>query len=469
MIETASVPQPTEPELSELARLHVLTPWLQSWRYILGFFGALVAIFRDNLSEVDDAWRYLREQPLLQVIGIVVGGLLVVFAVLTAWAYVSWRMMGYAVIGDTLFLRRGVLMRQRRQVRLNRLQGVDVHQPLLARLFGLAELKLELAAGGEATTTLGLLSLSDAHGLRRELLARAQHGIDPATGEVAEPPEQPILSVPTERVLLARLLDLVTMLPPMLVYLAIVAVIVLATEAPLVAFLPAVAVLGPWVLFIGGTLIKRFLSEANFSLGRSPDGWRIHSGLLSLNHRTVPERRVQGIHYDEPLTWRPVGWSKLIVDVAGSIGRGSDSLLPAANTLVPVAARADVWEVFVAATGMDPLGLATVPVPRRTRWLDPFQAGWLGVALADHAALTRTGYFTRRISVVPYARVQSVRITQGPLQRALRVATVHVDGAAGSSGWTAPHRDADDARLLAIELTRRAQVFRRGESGRPVG
>jgi putative membrane protein len=49
---------------------------------------------------------------------------------------------------------------------------------------------------------------------------------------------------------------------------------------------------------------------------------------------------------------------------------------------------------------------------------------------------------------VPHARVQSVRLTQGPLQRRLSLATVHLDTSPGPVQPTAHHRDAADARAL---------------------
>jgi putative membrane protein len=65
--------------------------------------------------------------------------------------------------------------------------------------------------------------------------------------------------------------------------------------------------------------------------------------------------------------------------------------------------------------------------------------------------------------VVPFARIQSVRVVQGPLQRWLRLATVHLDGAVGSAGWAAPHRDLDDAHALVHSLAARARTARLAE------
>ena len=61
--------------------------------------------------------------------------------------------------------------------------------------------------------------------------------------------------------------------------------------------------------------------------------------------------------------------------------------------------------------------------------------------------------------MVPYARIQSVRVVQGPLQRRLRLATVYADTAGGRS---APPRDRDlaEAWSLAAELAERGRAAR---------
>ena len=72
---------------------------------------------------------------------------------------------------------------------------------------------------------------------------------------------------------------------------------------------------------------------------------------------------------------------------------------------------------------------------------------------------TRDGLLTRQLVVVPYARIQSVRVVQGPLQRRLRLATVYAD-TAGGRGAAAQDRDLAEAWALAAELTGRARAAR---------
>ena len=68
----------------------------------------------------------------------------------------------------------------------------------------------------------------------------------------------------------------------------------------------------------------------------------------------------------------------------------------------------------------------------------------------------RSGRITRRVSVIPHARTQSVRLTQGPWERALDLASVHVDSTPGPVKVTGRHLDALTARRVVDEQVVRA-------------
>jgi putative membrane protein len=74
--------------------------------------------------------------------------------------------------------------------------------------------------------------------------------------------------------------------------------------------------------------------------------------------------------------------------------------------------------------------------------------------LGEHLIASRQGILNRRTHVVPHARVQSLRLHQGPWQRRLRLADLHVDSPPGPVGVVARHRDEGEARhLLRSELS----------------
>lgn len=86
-------------------------------------------------------------------------------------------------------------------------------------------------------------------------------------------------------------------------------------------------------------------------------------------------------------------------------------------------------------------------------------AGWRAVAIVravhawgyaerDHDLLVRHGLLVRRLSIVPYARMQFVDVSAGPLERAFDLATVQLHTAAAASDARVPGlRPAEAARL----------------------
>ena len=68
----------------------------------------------------------------------------------------------------------------------------------------------------------------------------------------------------------------------------------------------------------------------------------------------------------EPLLWRPFGWVRVEIDVAGYAGRRGEEQA-ATNALVPVAPRA-LAEALVGRVLGGGLPVPAAPVPGRARW-----------------------------------------------------------------------------------------------------
>jgi uncharacterized protein len=62
------------------------------------------------------------------------------------------------------------------------------------------------------------------------------------------------------------------------------------------------------------------------------------------------------------------------------------------------------------------------------------------------------GVLVRRVSVVPYGRMQFVEVTAGPLERAFRLATVQLHTAAAASDARIPGLERDEATRLRDRL-----------------
>ncbi|MFI5894763.1 PH domain-containing protein [Actinoplanes sp. NPDC051513] len=76
-----------------------------------------------------------------------------------------------------------------------------------------------------------------------------------------------------------------------------------------------------------------------------------------------------------------------------------------------------------------------------------------GYAERDQDLLVRHGLLIRRLSIVPYARMQFVDVTAGPLERAFGLATVQLHTAAAASDAKVPGLPPEEASRLRDRLT----------------
>jgi putative membrane protein len=378
-------------------------------------------------------------------------------------------MTRFAIDDEAVYLHSGVLFRQQRKARLDRLQAVDIVQPVLARILGLAELKLEVAGGQGSAVSLAFLKEGDAAALRAELLARAA-GVHRAGGEPAPeaPPEQHVLEVPPARLVAG----MVRSGAAIVLALGLVAiVVVVATTREFAAVLAALPASFGFVAFYWG----RFSTEFNFKAAISPAGIGLKHGLLEARSQTVPPGRVQALSLTQGLFWRGPGWWRVEINVAGYAGQAHQVN---DNVLLPVGDRDQalvaIWLVLpdlgvadpraLLAAAMDGKGEAEgfTTMPRRARWLDPFAWSRAGYVVTDRALLIRRGWLVHRLVIVPHERTQSLGLVQGPLQRVLRVASLVVHSTPGPVRPRVPHLAADVASGLLREQTERARAARAG-------
>lgn len=419
-------------------RLHPLTPLLRGWAFLAAGF----AYVGQDAFRSGDPGRLLIVVPAIAVVGF-------------AFGFASWWFTRYGFDGDDLRIDSGILQRRSRRVRMDRLQAVDVVRPLAGRLLGLSELRMEVAGGGESDAPLAYLSADDAVRLRAELLARSA-GIDADTPEA---PERLIHQVPLGRLVWSTVLSgaFVTGVVLIAALVGLGAVFSFASDSPVVVALPSLV---PGFIGVGVALWYQLGRNFGFTLAESPDGFRIRKGLLDTRAQTVPPGRIQGVAIVQPLLWRPCGWVRVDVDVAGYAGSSSGET----NTsrLLPVATFPEaVWVLREVLPGAEPAAVELAPVPRRAAWLRPI--GWLRLAYGadERVIVAREGVLYRTLTIVPHAKTQSVRITQGPLQRLLSLATVRVDTTPGPVDAVIRHRPQEEARAILEAQARRARLARR--------
>lgn len=415
-------------------RLHPLSPLLRGGRFAAA---GLVVLANAGVRQQSPAVE-LAVYAAGAVVGAVAG-------------VVVWRTTRYRVTGTELQVDSGLLRRRQRRVPLARLQSVDVVRPLLARVLGLAELRLEVAGGGGTEAPLAFLGEGDATTLRSQLLDRAA-GRTPAP----EPAEQVLVTVPNGPLVGSVLLEV-----PTLVALAVLGAVAVTAAIDLHTGVAALSIAAPGILALATTAARRVLAEQGFTVAESADGLRLRHGLLETRSSTIPAGRVQTVRVREPLLWRPFGWVRVEVDVAGyAAGHGEEHR--ATSALLPVAPRSLAAAIVPRVLGTA-LPTAAHRAPRRARWAAPLSWPRLAVGLDDRHLVATSGVLTTTTDVVPLAKVQSLRLRQGPWQRRLGLATVRADSAGRRlPDVVARHREAGQAQALVDEL---AVLARRARAG----
>jgi putative membrane protein len=388
---------------------------------------------------------------------------MVVASLVIVGGVVSWLVTRWRILGPDLQIEMGLLQRQSFRIPLARIQAVDVVAPLVGRILGLAEVRIVSAGHGAERTRLAYLTADEAARVRSQLLALA-HGLH---RETPEPPARPLIEVPN-----GRLLGSLLVRGPMLL-LAVAALVSVAVPAlagsdasgDTVSGVAAVAVVA--VLSLATAVLQTANAEFSFRVSLAADGYRLDRGLLQTRHETIPIGRIQAVRVVEPLVWRLFGWSRLEVDVARQhVPRRADRQAGTlGRALLPVAPRAEVaWLLAAVLPGAAPTPPPGARVPARARWKAPLSAHLLAAWHDDGHVYARTGRVTARTVIVPLAKVQSVRLSSGPVQRALRLATVHVDSA--GHRWTAQAhcRDQQEGWAMLWRLADRARLARTGSA-----
>ncbi|MEV0172583.1 PH domain-containing protein [Streptomyces sp. NPDC050803] len=416
-------------------RLHPVTPLRRAWAPVAVLIGWAV-------HDPDQTQRQLTRLTTTTLLIAVA----VILPAAALYGFLTWWFTHFAVTTTELRIRTGLVFRRTAHIRLERIQAIDVTQPLLARVAGVAKLKLDVV-GTDKKDELAFLGAGEARALRAELLARAA-GFAPETAhEVGEAPARELLRVPPG-VLAGSLVLTGATWGTLAAALVVPPVLWLATHSVWTVLATAVPLLGA----AGASSVGRFVAEYDWTVADSPDGLRIDRGLLDRVHETVPPGRVQTVRLVRPLLWRRRGWVRVELDVAGSSN----------SVLVPVAPR-EIAEAVVARV----LPGVTVPPdaalsrpPRRARWRVPLWWRGYGLAVTDGVFAAHEGLLSRSLALVPHAKVQSVRLAQGPWQRRLGLAHVHVDTGANKT-VTARLRAVEEAAELLRSQAERSHTGRR--------
>jgi putative membrane protein len=415
-------------------RLHPLSPIVRAGKLL----ATLVAAAVYNLRDVRHTGHWA---ALLLAGAVLVGGV----ANVVSWAYTRYRIAD----GDVR-VESGVLFKRSRRVRIDRLQAIDIVQPLLARALGLAELKLDMAGGSEGRVRLGYLKVDDAQALRASLLAMAA-GLDHRT---AEAPQRNLVHCSGPAIVGSALLST----PAFVGYLwtgGFMLGAFFSGEAGV--FTGAL----PGLISAFGAVAQTIQMHFGFTVADSPDGLRLRHGLFETRAQTVPPGRVQAVRIVQPLLWRAFGWVRLDANIAGYAGHRANEGRHHNSVLMPVGSRSQALMILGRVLpGVDVDSVELTRVPSRAKWRSPLRWWTHRAGSNDAVFAVRSGLLTSVFAVMRHEKIQSVRLSTGPWQRVLRLATVHLDSTSGPVKVTAPYRDLSEARRMVDLEAARARLAR---------
>ncbi|WP_143465717.1 PH domain-containing protein [Leifsonia sp. NCR5] len=480
----------------EWHRLHPATPLLRGGIVFVAILGFVLSNLRERIVGIFIGTPDYGGDPIDQIYdhgweGWALLAIVVVLLLCLGAFYLSWRMHSFRITGDAVEVRSGILFRTQRKARLDRIQGINIVRPVLARIFGAAKLDISVA-GHDANVQLAYLGSSLADGLRGDVLrlasgvraSEAESRPPEVTESFGEPGPQGGMAGPdgspagvqgaaaaggavsglvTRRVneFIAPELD-PTVAPPQSVVkippLRLLGSLVLSGFTIFLLVVVALLVIGVstgrvWLLFVvlpgllgsASFYINRFTKSLRYSIAGTPDGVRVGFGLLSLSNETLPPGRIHAVEVLQPLLWRPFGWWQIRIDTAGHSKEKGAAGQPN-TTMLPVGDAADVARVLglvlpdfatdahreMIVAGMTSRGRDSyVGSPRRAAWVRPLSWRRNGYSIVDGVILLRRGAVWRSLAMVPLARLQSLEIQQGPIDRMLGLAGARLHTVSG--------------------------------------
>ena len=180
-------PDPSDPAAppTPRRRTHPITPLVTGWKIVVGIVAVISA---QNIARLVEDFTVTRA---LIGAGVLVAAIIVAIVL----SGISWWFMTYAVDDDGVSLHTGMISKSREYAPRARIESVSVERPLLARVLGLAKVRVELAGGGESYLDIEYIRSADAEQLRRRILGiaalpgPAAEGARPSLGDAGADPE----------------------------------------------------------------------------------------------------------------------------------------------------------------------------------------------------------------------------------------------------------------------------------------
>ena len=435
----------------------------------------------------------------------------IVVVALVATALLQYLTYRYRISTDRLIIRSGIFERTRREIPFARIHNVVVHQSLLHRLFGVAELRLESAAGDKPEAQMRVLKLAQA--LELEQLIRQRGDVTAGEGD-APPPNDELLALRLPELVRLGLISnramvvvaaaigaLYQMLPRDITenfieqqgkqavgYASQLHLGTTTLVASGVALLVTVLLL-MWLMSIGLAIVQYH----GFRLSEADQRLTVERGLLTRLRSSVARRRIQAWTLREGALHRLFGRRQLRVDIASG-GGNEEKQGRALKELAPLATPAacdgllqhllpqlqwppSQWHA-VSTRGWWRLCLPALVVTSALAAVLVYETGLWGLlpllwlpwsAFKSHRQVTRMaynidaqrvavrgGWWNRWWRIAELDKLQALRLDRSPLDRRFGTATLTLDtaGALGAPALQLRFLEEQRARELMEQLGR---------------
>ena len=485
--DTAVLPQDgQEHRLHPLSSLFVLIAQLK--QFILPLIVLLIA----GRGDRNDLWG------------------LIAVCVLVAISLAEYFTYRYRLRGDAIVVRSGWLHRSVREIPYARIHNVNLHQSLLHRLVGVAEVRLESAGGMKPEAQMRVLRFDQAEALEALVRQRGQSSTDPAQSGTETPEPAPLLALSNSELIRLGLISNRGMLAVAAAVGALAqtgdnvfGVLVdrwgkvafgwvsgfageHAQDNPLtIGLVIASLVLIALVLLRLLSVLLAVLQYHGFTLREDDARIRVERGLLARTRSSAKRRRIQSWSLHEGVLHRWFGRRSLRVQTAsGQRGEGAQQSL---KELAPIATPAHCdaliqhflpdadwdaldWQplhrrawlriaipgVLLVLVGSAALawhfgaaGSAALALLPLALWRARRMAQACGHACNHQLVAWRTGWWSKTWNFAEVGKIQAVRLAQSPLDRRLGMASLLLD-TAGASPFGAPLH----LRLLPVDVAR---------------
>ncbi|MEH6789814.1 PH domain-containing protein [Parasphingorhabdus sp.] len=425
-----------------------------------------------------------------------------------------WSRFTYQVTGKEIRIKSGLVNRNSRSIPFDRIQDVSLEQKLVSRLLGLATVALETGSGGGEDGQLDALAIADADALRDTIrdykagqVAEAASAGDGAGDNTSDGETPALFAMDNRRVLIAGLFNFSFVLLAVLGALAqnfdfllpdgffdprrwldalperqtIDGFSSLARIGGALGAIVALVAVG-----LASGIVRTFVRDYDFRLervDRGQPGFRRRRGLFTLTDMVMPIHRVQAAILQTGPVRERYGWFHLkFSSLAADAGGETD------HSAAPCATLAEI-DPILADSGIDPpaAGQAFMAVDPAFWWrrallvlllLGALAAGgglffhrglfalvllalpvaallWLGwrhhrYALTQRQLFVHSGWWRRRLVMLPRRKIQTVDVSQSPLDHPLGLATVTIGIAGGSAMRPLMIRDIDFAAAMDL-------------------